>query len=145
MNYLSWNPQTLNRRRFIFRPICFIRFETKYKNFGDEPEDKKGAWWYGDNVKSNLNGKHFNQQENNNDGIFWHSWKQYKTLKTVRMMIREGVSRKISSFKFFFHRCCCCCRCCRCCRRRCCCCRRRRRCCCVLVDVVVVINILFKN
>ncbi len=76
----------------------FIRFETKYKNFGNSPANHQGAWWYGTSVKSNLNGKYFSAEVNNDDGIFWHGWKQHKSLKVSKMMIREGVSCKSSNY-----------------------------------------------
>ena len=78
----------------FFMTVYFIRFETMYRNLGNKPLDHHGAWWYGTSVKSNLNGKYFNQEVNNNDGMFWHGWNQHKSLKTARMMIREGASCK---------------------------------------------------
>ena len=75
----------------------FFRFETKYSNVGDKPTVHHGAWWYGSDVKSNLNGKYFESEVNSDESMFWHGFKQKKSLKTARMMIREGVSCEISN------------------------------------------------
>lgn len=37
---------------------------------------------------SNLNGKYFDKQTDNEQGIFWDRWYSYKSLKSVQMMIR---------------------------------------------------------
>lgn len=40
---------------------------------------------------SNLNGKYFDQQTDNEQGIFWDRWYSYKSLKSVQMMIRPKI------------------------------------------------------
>ncbi|EDW61059.2 uncharacterized protein Dvir_GJ20511 [Drosophila virilis] len=47
-----------------------------------------GAWWYDFCSRSNLNGKYFKKQMDNEQGIFWDRWYSFKSLKSVQMLIR---------------------------------------------------------
>nr|XP_022310543.1 ficolin-2-like [Crassostrea virginica] len=49
---------------------------------------RRGAWWYGNCHKSNLNGEYGNTD--NSNGINWFFWKGFTySLKEVRMMVRK--------------------------------------------------------
>lgn len=46
-----------------------------------------GGWWFGSCGNSNLNGVYAASDED--DGVFWHSWKGKTGLKATQMMIRN--------------------------------------------------------
>ncbi|XP_064545283.1 ficolin-1-like isoform X2 [Drosophila montana] len=46
------------------------------------------GWWYNLYGNSNLNGKYFYDEVNNQESIWWYNWKGYNALKSVQMMIR---------------------------------------------------------
>ncbi|EDW04312.1 GH13963 [Drosophila grimshawi] len=46
------------------------------------------GWWYNSFGNSNLNGKYLDREKHDEKSIWWYSWKGYKSLKSVQIMIR---------------------------------------------------------
>ena len=56
---------------------------------GNCAQSYTGAWWYHSCYDSNLNGRYFNTETNNNEGIKWWRWKS-TTLKSSQMKTRHN-------------------------------------------------------
>lgn len=72
-----------------------LPYSTKDHNTGDCPDEEcakmyHGAWWYGDSIRSNLNGKYYMTPiAPAHDGIIWAGWRGFNTsLKWTEMKMR---------------------------------------------------------
>ena len=72
-----------------------LPYSTKDHNNGDCPDEEcakmyHGAWWYGDSIQSNLNGKYYMTPiAPAHDGIIWAGWRGFNTsLKWTEMKMR---------------------------------------------------------
>ena len=54
-------------------------------------EDSHGAWWYNACYESNLNGKYFNRDTSDWEGILWRNFYNKHSLKFTEMKIRSKV------------------------------------------------------
>lgn len=65
-------------------------FSTMDKGLMSTAQDRHGAWWYPDDIISNLNGKYYPTAEFQLDSVFWNSWTSTESLKGTKMMLRSG-------------------------------------------------------
>ncbi|XP_033647914.1 ficolin-2-like [Asterias rubens] len=73
-----------------------MAFSTKDKDNDRNPSGScaqtyHGAWWYGICQTSNLNGLYYNYPSRRDPSIVWHTFSNYRALKTTDMKIRSKV------------------------------------------------------